>query len=330
VWFTISGLAAITIGLSTLLLQVKLPGSVSYQPYEAPGPSKAERLPVPAPGWEAAEVDVYPVDEYGARTYAMPVRTIPYIRTTPDRDSWTLWPEALPEPTPDSSSTPDISSPTEEESPRPWVKGIPEDLPETGAEAAPDLQDEFKLREAAARLGDAGEYLWDVYRRVPTKRDRSGDFTWKDPTAAKRVSMSLPEYVIGGMDPKFRERLFQAGRAMDEAGIRWSILSAFRDDYRQHLASGFKAGDSNSLHGGTRRTGGYGHGRAADILSADGDHDAVWKWIDANGAKYGISRPMPGYDPAHIQAASDGVKVARWKKGKGKKRGGKKTRLASR
>ena len=54
------------------------------------------------------------------------------------------------------------------------------------------------------------------------------------------------------MDPDFREQLYHAGRAMDAAGIRWSILSAFRDDYRQSIASGFKARTGNSLHGALR------------------------------------------------------------------------------
>jgi hypothetical protein len=150
-------------------------------------------------------------------------------------------------------------------------------------------------------LDDVDDYLWEVYQRQPVKRDSTGDFTWKDPAAATRMGLSLEDYVIGGMDPKFRERLYQAGRAMDEAGIQWSMLSAFRDDYRQTLASGFKARTGNSLHGGSRRTGGYGHGRAIDITTAEGEAEVVWKWLDANGAKYGLHRPMPGADPAHIQ-----------------------------
>jgi hypothetical protein len=27
----------------------------------------------------------------------------------------------------------------------------------------------------------------------------------------------------------------------------------------------------------------------------------VWRWIDRHGAKYGLYRPMPGADPAHVQ-----------------------------
>jgi hypothetical protein len=157
-------------------------------------------------------------------------------------------------------------------------------------------------------MDEIDDYLWEVYQRQPVKRDSSGDFSWKDPAAAKRMGLSLADYVIGGMDPKFRERLYRAGRAMDADGIRWSMLSAFRDDYRQRLAEGFKASTGNSLHGGSRRTGGYGYGRAIDITSAEGwgDAESVWKWLDVNGSKYGLHRPMPSADPAHIQQAGDG------------------------
>jgi len=154
------------------------------------------------------------------------------------------------------------------------------------------------------------DYLWDVYEREPDKKDNSGDFTWKDPAAAKRLHMALKDYVIRGMDPDFREELYHAGHAMDAAGLRWSMLSAFRDDYRQMLASGFKARPGNSLHGGSRAVGGYGHGRAIDIMNTDGDAETVWHWIDAHGAKYGLRRPMPGYDPAHIQSGGDWHEIA--------------------
>ncbi len=107
-------------------------------------------------------------------------------------------------------------------------------------------------------MDEVDEYLWEVYQRVPIKKDRGGDFTWKDPAAAKRVNMSLQDYVIRGMDRDFREQLYHAGQAMDSEGVRWSMLSAFRDDYRQGIATGFKARVGNSLHGGSRATGGYG------------------------------------------------------------------------
>ena len=167
-----------------------------------------------------------------------------------------------------------------------------------------------RRRQGAPNMDEVDRYLWEVYQRTPTKRDGSGDFTWKDPAAAQHMGLSLPEYAIGGMDPDFREQLYHAGRAMDAAGIQWSILSAFRDDYRQGLAKGFKARVGNSLHGGARATGGYGHGRAVDLTHADGEADVVWRWIDANGAKFGLHRPIPGPDPAHVQSRGDWHKLA--------------------
>jgi hypothetical protein len=184
-----------------------------------------------------------------------------------------------------------------------------EDPAVTGAIAAPATPPAAAKR-ARSMAEDVNDYLWDVYQRSPVKRDSSGDFTWKDPAAAKRFGISMPAYVISGMDPDFREQLYHAGQAMDAAGIRWSMLSAFRDDYRQSLASGLKAGTSNSLHGGKARTGGYGHGQAVDITSEDGHAEAVWRWIDKNGSKYGLYRPMPGADPAHVQPRGNWHKLA--------------------
>src|SRR5262249_44555866 len=78
-----------------------------------------------------------------------------------------------------------------------------------------------------------------------------------------------------------------------------------------HIASGIKASGGNSLHGGSRRTGGYGHGQAVDVAAAEGtEMSEVWHWIDAHGAKYGLFRPMPGYDPAHLQSRGEWRKLA--------------------
>src|SRR5262249_37504761 len=96
-------------------------------------------------------------------------------------------------------------------------------------------------RQTTAFMEEVDNYLWEVYLREPVKKDGSGDFTWKDPAAAKHMNMSMQDYVIRGMDPDFREQLYHAGKAMDAAGLRWSMLSAFRDDYRQGIAAGFKA-----------------------------------------------------------------------------------------
>jgi hypothetical protein len=159
-------------------------------------------------------------------------------------------------------------------------------------------------------MEEVDRYLWEVYQRKAVKSDSSGDFTWKDPAAAKHAGMSMEDYVIRGMDADFREQLYHAGRAMDGQGISWSMLSAFRDDYRQNLASGFKAHVGNSKHGGSRAVGGYGHGQAIDITTADGDSDVVWHWIDAHGAKYGLHRPIPGPDPAHIQPTAKWHEIA--------------------
>jgi len=70
------------------------------------------------------------------------------------------------------------------------------------------------------------------------------DFTWKDPAAAQRAGMSVKDYVIGGMDRGFKLKLFRALRMMDDAGFMPGITSAFRDDYRQSIASGNKSARS--------------------------------------------------------------------------------------
>jgi hypothetical protein len=178
------------------------------------------------------------------------------------------------------------------------------DVPAEATRLAPPgkaIEVTLPKRPGASNSDPVDRYLWEVYQRKPIKSDSTGDFTWKDPAAAKRLGMSLKAYVINGMDADFREQLYHAGRAMDATGIRWSMLSAFRDDYRQRLAAGFKAHGGNSQHGGSSATGGYGYGRAIDITSAEGDSGAIWHWIDAHGAKFGLRRPMPGADPAHVQ-----------------------------
>jgi hypothetical protein len=145
------------------------------------------------------------------------------------------------------------------------------------------------------------QYLWSVYQRTTIKHDGSGDFTWKDVAAAARMGISLGDYVIGGMDRDFRELLYRAGLAFDAAGIRWTILSAFRDDYRQGIAAGYKAHIGNSLHGGSATVGGYGHGCAIDIVDGDLKSRGLWTWLDANSAQLGLERPLAGLDPAHVQ-----------------------------
>lgn len=133
------------------------------------------------------------------------------------------------------------------------------------------------------------------------------DFTWKDPKAAERAGMSMIDYVIGGMEKSFKFKLFYMLQAAENAGLQPGITSAFRDDYRQSIASGLKAASDRSYHGGSTR-GGYGHGLAADIVSVNGasrakrwvSTEALWKWVDANGKQYGIGRPYLGRDPPHV------------------------------
>ena len=178
------------------------------------------------------------------------------------------------------------------------------------------------------------EYLWSLYERTPkvdtnkvTERIKTtvktkgktrtviktitkyvvADFTWKDPIAAQRAGMSLKDYVIGGMDRGFKLKLFRALRTMDDAGFMPGITSAFRDDYRQSIASGNKAASDSSFHGGSRR-GGYGHGLAVDLVSVKGEtrlqrfasSEELWKWIDAHETELGVGRPYLDRDPPHV------------------------------
>jgi hypothetical protein len=182
--------------------------------------------------------------------------------------------------------------------------------------------------------GCVDEYLWSLYQRAPkvdvnkvtkqtketvTKNGKTrtiiktttefvlGDFTWKDPKAAERVNMPLKDYVIGGLDPGFKVKLYHALRAMDDAGFMPGITSAFRDDYRQSIASGNVAASDRSYHGGSSR-GGYGHALAADIVSVKGENrmqrtassEELWKWIDAHEKELGIGRPYLDRDPPHV------------------------------
>jgi hypothetical protein len=186
-------------------------------------------------------------------------------------------------------------------------------------------------------------YLWALYQRTPkedsikelerrnvtVKRRHKmvtvartftklvdEDFGWKDPKAAERAGMSMMDYVIGGMDRGFKLKLFHTLHAAEAAGLSPGITSAFRDDYRQSIASGLKAASNKSYHGGSSR-GGYGHGLAADIVSVQGGtrdqrwaaSEKLWKWVDAQGKDFGIGRPYLGRDPPHV-APVDGQEYA--------------------
>jgi hypothetical protein len=95
--------------------------------------------------------------------------------------------------------------------------------------------------------------------------------------------------------------------AAEQAGLSPGITSAFRDNYRQSIASGLKAADDRSFHGGSLR-GGYGHGLAADIVSVSGatralrqaSSETLWNWVDKHGKDYGVGRPYHDRDPPHV------------------------------
>jgi hypothetical protein len=177
-------------------------------------------------------------------------------------------------------------------------------------------------------------YLWALYQRTPkedtikvkelrkvTVRKRGKmvtvtksstrlvdeDFTWKDPKAAEKAGMPMMDYVIGGMDRSFKLKLFHMLHAAEQAGLSPGITSAFRDNYRQSIASGLKAATDRSYHGGSSR-GGYSHGLAADLVSVNGrtrtqrwtSTENLWKWIDAHEKEFGVGRPYLDRDPPHV------------------------------
>src|SRR6516165_10119022 len=213
-------------------------------------------------------------------------------------------------------------------------------LPTDDKNAVSAIEFHDECREAEVCID---QYLWALYQRTP-KEDtikvneqrkvevkKKGktvtvtknftklvdeDFTWKDPKAAEKAGKPMIAYVIGGMDRSFKLKLFHALRAADKAGLSPGITSAFRDDYRQSLASGLKAATDRSYHGGSSR-GGYGHGLAADVVSVNGEtrdqryssSENLWKWIDLHGKEFGIGRPYLDRDPAHV-APIDGKEYA--------------------
>jgi hypothetical protein len=222
------------------------------------------------------------------------------------------------------------------------IAGLPSQENPVGASTA--LISPVTINGCATNDGCIDAYLWSLYERTPkvdsirqsvqrsvavkrkgkirtrlvtVSRLVEEDFTWKDLVAAGQSGLSLADYVIGGMDRDFKRTIYTALRAMDEAGLEPGITSAFRDDYRQSIASGNKAQVDRSFHGGSTR-GGYGHGRAVDVVSIKGatraerlrSSAALWTWIDTNGRCVGIGRPYLGRDAPHV-AAVDGEEYAK-------------------
>jgi hypothetical protein len=214
--------------------------------------------------------------------------------------------------------------------------GVPNDVKE--AVNSVEIRDECLAAETCI-----DQYLWAIYQRTPKedtikvderrkvtvkKRGKTvtvtktftrlvdEDFAWKDSKAAEKTGMPMMDYVIGGMDRSFKLKLFYTLHAAEQAGLSPGITSAFRDDYRQSIASGLKAATDRSYHGGSFR-GGYGHGLAADVVSVNGatraqrwiSTESLWKWIDAHGTEFGIGRPYLDKDPPHL-APIDGKEYA--------------------
>jgi hypothetical protein len=253
--------------------------------------------------------------------------------TTPASDA----PESIVEPAlPDSSQMPPPESPPVQVATAGTSDPVPNDVKE--AVGSVEILDECLVADDCI-----DRYLWALYQRTPkvdTVKEqerrkvtvrRKGktvtvtksftrlvdeDFTWKDPKAAEKAGMPMMDYVIGGMDRSFRLKLFHTLHAAEQAGLSPGITSAFRDDYRQSIASGLKAATDRSYHGGSFR-GGYGHGLAADVVSVKGATEAqrvastesLWKWIDAHGQEFGIGRPYLDRDPPHL-APIDGKEYA--------------------
>jgi hypothetical protein len=209
----------------------------------------------------------------------------------------------------------------------------------------------------------ADRYLWALYQRTrkedtvkeQTRREvtvkRKGklvtvtrtvtrvvdeDFGWKDPKAAEHAKMSMTDYVIGGMDREFKLRLFRLLLAAEQAGLSPGITSAFRDNYRQSIASGLKAADDRSFHGGSLR-GGYGHGLAADIVSVSGatralrqsSSETLWNWVDKHGKEYGVGRPYHDRDPPHVGPIDGSEYVSRHSGGRNRHAAASRTRHAT-
>lgn len=289
---------------------------------EAPPPE------APAPAVQLASAD--PTDMVPAASPAPQVVPEPAPAATEAKAETETEAEVAPEPTIKlASADPGDVVPQEASSPTAIASG-----PAAESKASPPADTVAVLDECFAMDACIDRYLWTLYQRTPKEdsikvEDRRAvtikrkgkmvtvmrsftklvdeDFGWKDPKAADHAKMALMDYVIGGMDKSFKQKLFRMLLAAEAAGLSPGITSAFRDDYRQEIASGLKAASNRSYHGGSLR-GGYGHGMAADIVSTKGDNRAqrwvstelLWKWVDTNGRALGIGRPYLDRDPPHV------------------------------
>lgn len=290
----------------------------------APAPTIAEAAPeTPAPAVKLASADP-------ALILPAEVPPAPQMSSEPEPVISEAAPGAAPEPVKLASTDPTEIVTTDALPPAAIASGPVTPV----SKASPPADTVAVLDECFVMDACIDRYLWTLYQRT-AKEDsikvqerravtikRKGkmvtvmrsfaklvdeDFGWKDPKAAEHAGMSMMDYVIGGMDKSFKQKLFRTLLAAEAAGLSPGITSAFRDDYRQSIASGLKAASDRSYHGGSMR-GGYGHGMAADVVSTQGDNRAqrwvsteiLWKWIDANGKTFGIGRPYLGRDPPHV------------------------------
>lgn len=307
---------------------IALTADIAAAAAAAPAPTIAEAAPeTPAPAVKLASADP---------ALILPTEAPPAPQVSPEPElvvseaAPVAAPEPVKEPVKLASADPTEIETTDQLSPAAIAS-----RPVTPAsKAAPPADTVAVLDECFVMDACIDRYLWTLYqstakedsikvqerRAVTVKRKGKTvkvmrnftklvdeNFGWKDPKAAEHAGMSLMDYVIGGMDKSFKQKLFRALLAAEAAGLSPGITSAFRDDYRQSIASGLKAASDRSYHGGSAR-GGYGHGMAADIVSTQGNNRAqrwvsteiLWKWVDANGKAYGIGRPYLGRDPPHV------------------------------
>ena len=297
--------------------------AASPAPQIAPEPAPIASIAEPAPEPTVKLASIDPTD-------AVPAEASPASQVAPEPTAAASAAEPAPEPTVKlASADPGDVVPSETLSPAAIASG-----PVAESKASPPADTVAVLDECPVMEACIDRYLWTLYQRTPKEdsikvEDRRAvtvkrrgkmvtvmrsftktvdeDFAWKDPKAAEHANMALMDYVIGGMDKGFKRKLFRMLLAAEAAGLSPGITSAFRDDYRQEIASGLKAASNRSYHGGSLR-GGYGHGMAADIVSTQGNNRAqrwastevLWKWVDANGKALGIGRPYLGRDPPHV------------------------------
>ena len=277
-----------------------------------------ERADAPQPA-----MDNSGIDNVDVATTAEPVRGTDNDKTAAPDELKSIVEAALT----DSSQMLPPETPPAQVAPANTTNAVPNDTKE--AVSSIEILDECLVVDICI-----DRYLWALYQRAP-KEDtikvhelrkvtvkRKGktvtvtksftkpvneDFAWKDPKAAEKTGMSMMDYVIGGMDKDFKLKLFHTLHAAEQAGLSPGITSAFRDDYRQSIASGLKAATDRSYHGGSFH-GGYSHGLAADVVSVNGETrtqrlistEKLWKWIDAHEKEFGIGRPYLDRDPPHL------------------------------